>query len=84
MSADVFVGECAVLHVVEEYLLHAHGGLAVVEEEVGLEVVFERAEVDVGRAAGAEGVVADEELAVVEAVLIEIHLYAGFDGLCEG
>lgn len=53
MAWALLVGQGAVLHVFEEDVLHALGHNPVVEEEVGFEVVFEGAEVDVCRAAGA-------------------------------
>ena len=43
--------------IVEEHFFHAQGHRLVVEENVGLEVIVERAEVDVGRAARGETVV---------------------------
>ena len=50
---------------------------ALVEEEgIRLEIVLETTEVDVGAAHGAEIVVAHQELAVVEGILIEIYLHA--------
>lgn len=58
------------------YLLDALRHVLVEEEGIRLEIVLETAEVDVGAAHGAEIVVAHQELAVVEGILIEIYLHA--------
>ena len=69
--------ECyGVTLVVEEDVAHAQGHLLIVEERVCLEIVLERAEIDVRRAASAYLVVADHQLRVEETCLIERHLYA--------
>lgn len=67
--------------VVEEHLLHAQRHRAVVEEDVRLEIVLEATEIDIGRTAGAERIIADEEFAVVESGGVEQHLHAGFERL---
>ena len=65
--------------VVEVDFFEAQSHVAVVEEDVGLEVVFKATEVDVGRAAGAKRIVADEQFAVIESGTVEAHFYAGFE-----
>ena len=55
----------------------------IVEEGVGLEVVLKRAEVDVGGAAGAHGVVADHCFGVEKAAFVEQHLDACLHGLAQ-
>ena len=65
--------------VVEVDFFEAQSHVAIVEEDVGLEVVFKTTEVDVGRAAGAKRIVADEQFAVIESGAIEAYFYAGFE-----
>lgn len=66
---DGFDGETRLL-VGEEDVFHTEGHGSVIEEDVGLEVVFEAAEVYIGGATGGETVVAHEDFGVVEACLV--------------
>ena len=70
-------------HVVHKDLLYAESHPAVVDEDVALEIVVEAAEVDIRRTARRQRVVADEQLRVVEAGRIKIHVDAGVDGLLD-
>ena len=67
----------------EENLFHTQGSLFAVEKGVGLEVVLERAEVDVRRTAGADAVVANHQLRMQEPVLIEAYFHAGLHRLAQ-
>lgn len=58
--------------VVKEYLLEAQGRAFVVKEYVGLEIILKRAEIDIGRAAGGQGVVANQQFGMQETCLVEI------------
>ena len=57
-------------------VLYAQRRLAIVEEHVGLEVVLKTTEVDVCRAACGYLIVGNKQLAMVESLLIQPHLYA--------
>ena len=53
--------------VVEKQLFHAYCHVFAIEESVCLEVVLERAEIDIGGTAGTDAVIAYHELGVEEA-----------------
>ena len=67
----------AVLHVGLEDAAHGGGHRAVVDDGVGLEIVFEAAEVDVARTDAAQAVVAHDGLAVEETRAEEVDAHAG-------
>ena len=58
--------------VVKEYLLEAQGRSFVVKEYVGLEIILKRPEIDIGRATGGQGVVANQQFGMQETCLVEI------------
>lgn len=62
--------------VAEEDIAEAGGHGGIVNDDVTLEVVLEGAEVNVGGAAGTEGVIDHHELGVEEAVSVEPHAHA--------
>lgn len=67
----------AILHVGLEDAAHCGGHRAVVNDGVGLEIIFEAAEVDVARTDAAQAVVAHYGLAVEEARAEEVDAHAG-------
>ena len=71
----------AMRHVGEEYLAHTGVDVAVVDEEIALEIVLEAAEIEVCRAGRDEVVVDDHRLGVEHSRVVEIDLDAGLEAL---
>ena len=67
----------AVAHVAEEHGLEPGVEFGRVYQHIGLEIMFEAAEIEIGGADGAEIVVDDYGLAVEHPFLIEIDFYPG-------
>ena len=63
--------------VVHEHAAQALGEGAVVDEGVDFKVVFEAAEVEVGRSDAGQFVVREQQFGVEEACAVEVHLHAG-------
>ena len=64
------------LLITDKDFLHAQRCCAVVDKDVGFEIVLEATEVDVRRTAGAERIVSHKQLAVVESSLVKHYLNA--------
>ena len=77
MSPIVLDNATTLLLVLQENTFHFTVDLSVINESVGFEIVFEAAEVEVGRADAAKIVVDKHHLAVEHPCVIEIYLYAG-------
>ena len=58
------------LLITDKDFLHAQRRCAVVDKDVGFEIVLEATEVDVRRTAGAERVIRNEQFAMIETAFI--------------
>lgn len=76
----VLVQGTAMGKVAKEQMLHAERHLGVVDEEIGLAIVLKTTEIDIGGATGADHIVDDEQLGMVDAWLVEVELDSGIVG----
>ena len=70
----VLVQGTAMGEVAKEQMLHAERHLSVVDEKIGLAIVLKTTEIDIGGATGADHIVDDEQIGMVDAWLVEVEV----------